>query len=110
MELTHCGSPLDDNGRCQHRPHHKVTDDPYPWVRPHDGQRYTERARPDDAVFSPRSGLADIGLIEAVRSAQSWCPLCGGSGMVMEFSPTDCPNLAVHRELSALALHLERAN
>lgn len=36
-----------------------------------------------------------------VAEAHGWCPACGGSGMVMEFEPTDCPNLAVHRALEA---------
>lgn len=39
---------------------------------------------------------------EAIWTAQGWCPECGGAGMVMEFVPTDCPNLDVHRALAAL--------
>lgn len=37
----------------------------------------------------------DIGEIHG------WCPDCDGSGMVMEFGPTDCPNLEAHRLIDA---------
>jgi hypothetical protein len=41
-------------------------------------------------------------FVERVNEIQSWCPACGGSGMVMEFGPTDCPNLESHRMLAYL--------
>lgn len=41
-------------------------------------------------------------FVERVNEIQGWCPACGGSGMVMEFGPTDCPNLESHQLLSYL--------
>lgn len=52
-----------------------------------------------EAHVTPAGGEAD----PLVNVAQGWCPLCGGAGMVMEFEPTDCPNLDVHTALAALA-------
>lgn len=45
----------------------------------------------------------DTATRELIAEAQGWCPECGGAGMVMEFTPSDCPNLDVHRGLDALA-------
>jgi hypothetical protein len=39
---------------------------------------------------------------ELIDEAQGWCPECGGSGMVMEFGPTDCPNIDAHIALARL--------
>lgn len=41
-------------------------------------------------------------FVERIDEIQAWCPACGGSGMVMEFGPTDCPNLESHRMLAYL--------
>lgn len=41
-------------------------------------------------------------FVERVGEIQAWCPACGGSGMVMEYGPTDCPNLESHRLLAHL--------
>ncbi len=41
-------------------------------------------------------------FVERVNEIQGWCPACGGSGMVMEYGPTDCPNLESHRMLAYL--------
>lgn len=38
----------------------------------------------------------------AILDIHSWCPACGGSGMVLEYGPTDCPNLDEHRLLVSL--------
>ena len=45
-------------------------------------------------------------FVERVNEIQAWCPACGGSGMVMEFGPTDCPNLESHRLLAYPTEHL----
>lgn len=37
-----------------------------------------------------------------VTEIQGWCPACGGSGMVMEYGPTDCPHLDAHRLLARI--------
>jgi hypothetical protein len=33
---------------------------------------------------------------DMIRTVQGWCPECQGSGMVMRYSPEDCPNLDIH--------------
>lgn len=43
---------------------------------------------------------------EAIADIQAWCPACGGSGMVMEFGPVDCPNIDQHRLLASLEASL----
>jgi hypothetical protein len=45
-------------------------------------------------------------FVERVNDIQGWCPACGGSGMVMEFGPTDCPNVESHQLLAYLTQRL----
>lgn len=49
-----------------------------------------------------RSTPADDPQAEAIRKLHGWCPDCDGNGMVMEFQPTDCPNLDMHRFIQEL--------
>ena len=44
-----------------------------------------------------------------IEAAHAGC-VCGGSGMVMEFEPTDCPNLWMHRILSGPAVPVPQDN
>lgn len=41
-------------------------------------------------------------VAEGIREVHGWCPHCDGNGMVMEYGPTDCPNLNLHRMLERL--------
>ena len=49
-----------------------------------------------------RDDLAHERFGHMILEIQGWCPACGGSGVVMEYGPTDCPNVDEHRLLASL--------